>query len=111
MALTTAPWNMRTSDEDIDVSSTDDLAIQGSLIKASIFYRYDVQAGFMSDAKLQKDVKFKLVCALADYMLATNLVNTTIEDDPVRNGFIVRARCFVTPNDQVKLLRKFSKKI
>ena len=78
------------------------IAIQGKMITVSY------AMGMESIARLDKEdrIKYELARLLVLEMLKSGMIEFTKQSDPATFTTIFRARCFMTPNDQVQLLRK-----
>ena len=79
--------------------------IQGKMLTVS----YAIHAMRMeSIAGLDKEdkIKHELARQLALKMLKSGMIEFTKQSDPATFTIIFRARCFMTPNDQVQILRK-----
>ena len=50
-------------------------------------------------------IKEKLMKDMLQYMLNNNYIEFTNQYDPLNNEFIYRARAYLVPDDQVRLLR------
>lgn len=57
-------------------------------------------------SKLENTIKDELVRDIAIEMLKSGLIEFTRQSDPTTDTITYRARCFMTPNDQVQILRK-----
>jgi hypothetical protein len=55
---------------------------------------------------LEIKIKEELVSDIAHKMLESGLIEFTRQNDPTTDTITYRARCFMTPNDQVQILRK-----
>ena len=76
--------------------------IQGKMLTVSY------AMGMESIARLDKEdrIKYELARLLVLEMLKSGMIEFTKQSDPATFTTIFRARCFMTPNDQVQLLRK-----
>ena len=76
--------------------------IQGKMITVSY------AMGMESIARLDKEdrIKYELARLLMLEMLKSGMIEFTKQSDPATFTTIFRARCFMTPNDQVQILRK-----
>jgi hypothetical protein len=52
------------------------------------------------------EIKRKMIYELAEEMAKSNMIEFTKQNDPTTDTITYRARCFMTPNDQVQILRK-----
>ena len=55
---------------------------------------------------LENAIKIELASDIAHEMLKSGLIEFTRQSDPTTDTITYRARCFMTPNDQVQILRK-----
>ena len=89
---------------DDDVSfQTQDYAIGGRMITVKITWD-DLQHMKMGDEEWRIHIRQKLANQLALAMLDQHLMETTSIQDPM-GRHIIAARCYLAPNDQVKILR------
>lgn len=83
--------------------STKDYAIGGKLCCATIT---------ISDMEMIDDKEFiknRLASELTKFILEQNLVEFTQMLDPVTFGTKIRARVYLTPNEQIKIVRTMIK--
>lgn len=59
----------------------------------------------MADLQVRDEFKKRIVSLLATYMLENNLVETTQYVDKIDYTKKVNVRCYLAPNDQIKILR------
>lgn len=52
------------------------------------------------------EIKRKMIYELAEEMARSGMIEFTKQNDPTTDTITYRARCFMTPNDQVQILRK-----
>lgn len=81
-----------------------DLPIGGKLVEG-IFEHSAEKAMMMDDDSYRDFVKEHLAHQLVKTLIENNLVEFTSQRNPVTYNDAIRIRCYVTPNDQVKLLR------
>lgn len=55
---------------------------------------------------IKTHIKENLLKRLVNHMLENKLAEFTVTDDPVNASKLYRVRCFVTPDEQVRLIRK-----
>ena len=82
--------------------------IQGKMLTVSYAIhamRMESIAGLDKEDKEDK-IKHELARQLALKMLKSGMIEFTKQSDPATFTTIFRARCFMTPNDQVQILRK-----
>ncbi len=104
MAIAQA-WSPKDSDDIFDSIKTYDYAIGGKMVVAK--YEYN-DLDMVLDDKMKSAIRSQLVHQIADYMFQNNMVEFTQMKTP-QFTIIVRARCYVAPNDQVKILRSVHK--
>lgn len=85
--------------------SLHEYAIDGKMITASCCVH---NLGIMSDA-IKDTIRKNLIHQIAEYILGNNLVEFTQMKAPTSLEIVVRARCFMVPDDQVKILRSVYK--
>lgn len=94
--------------------TTRDYAIGGKLVTGTATMDEDffelMQHG---DAAAKRNIKKSLISQLAEYMLENNLVEFTQSKSINPNTFhpvlVVKVRAFITPDDQVRILRTIDK--
>ena len=63
-------------------------------------------AGLRPDLDKEDKIKYELARLLMLEMLKSGMIEFTKQSDPATFTTIFRARCFMTPKDQVQILRK-----
>ena len=88
-----------------------EVPIQGQLICAQIeLDDADLVMASKSDDEAKHLIKMQLAQKIAEYMFDKGMVEYSIQDNgPAYCTKTVRARAFVAPNDQVKILKVHSK--
>jgi len=90
--------------------TTHDYVIGGKLVqgkaKVSEHYRTLMESG---DQHAVYEVKQDLLRQMLNFMLENKLVEFTWKDDHITGDRIIVLRTFVTPNDQVRILRLANK--
>lgn len=84
-----------------------DHEIGGKMIVASMSIAEEL-ALRLTDQALKDNIKKELAVQLAMYMLENNLLEFT-QVDHIFGAKDIKCRAFLTPNDQVKILRTYSK--
>ncbi len=82
-----------------------DYAIGGKMVIATC---HITELQMLTD-KVKREVRQDLIHQMANYILENKLVEFTQIQDPSNLNTIVRARCYLAPNDQIKILRTASK--
>ena len=95
---------------DIDVG-VHEVPIQGQLICAQIEVDdSDLMVASKSDDEAKHLIKMQLAQKIAEYMFDKGMVEYSIQDNgPAYCTKTVRARAFVTPDNQVRLLKIHAK--
>ena len=105
MAINTPPlWTNQVDPFEATFDVTD-VAIGGKLLQANIQLTTMEQSSFLSDDDFKRMIKQKIASELARVMIESNLVEFTHMISHVEGTTNVYARCYLAPNDQVKLLR------
>ena len=78
--------------------------IQGQMVTAEF-----TLTGLDKDRMTDDQIKSKLLFFLADEMMRQKCVEFTKQDDFVSNVTVARARIFVTPDTNVRILREMKK--
>ena len=97
------------SDGEVDISY-DEYAILGKMITAQYTSSPKEQISFSSSQSWHHFVKEKLATELGRAMIRANLISFSLQDDIQNIVTHYRARCYVTPDDQVRLLRALKKR-
>lgn len=105
MAITQKQTWLDPKDDLININ-TYDYPIQGKMIVAT--YNFNELSTILTD-EVKDEIRNRLIHQIADFILQNKLVEFTQVKDPVSYSTIVRARCFITPNEQVKILRSVHK--
>lgn len=92
---------------------TSDFAIGGKLIRGSIVIPIDTleNTNFRTDEELKEQIRKDLAYRLAEQILQNKLCEITQRDDPVTLSKHIMMRCYLAPNDQVKILRVYNANI
>jgi hypothetical protein len=106
MAIAQA-WNQNNPTDFFPNINTHEYAIQGKMVVAS--YRITSLKAIEMTADVKDEIRKTLIHQIADYVLQNKLVEFTQITDPVTLDLLVRARCFITPNDNVQILRSLHK--
>lgn len=85
--------------------SLHEYAIDGKMIEASCcVHNLDIMSDDIKDT-----IRKQLIHQITEYILGNNLVEFTQMKAPTSLESVVRARCFMVPDDQVKILRSVYK--
>lgn len=82
-----------------------DVAIGGKLVRGTIHVPDHKMVAINSDHEFKQYFKTKMATQLAEYMISNGLVEFTQIRDHTPFDTIVYARCYLAPNDQIKILR------
>lgn len=80
--------------------------IQGKMLVASRSIGMLPLTRALDQSTLENAIKQEMASELALEMLKSGLIEFTRQSDPTTDTITYRARCFMTPNDQVQILRK-----
>lgn len=83
------------------------LTIGGKLVTATVAIS-QMDDLLIPEAQLKDEIKRKLLQDLVDYLLQNKLCEFTMQDDLSRGTKLYRARCYVAPDEQVKLIRVYN---
>ena len=78
--------------------------IGGKLLTVSYRLNHILTQNFL-DGNYREEVKKEMAEFMARYILENNLAEFTSMDDPLSQTKILNMRCYLAPNDQVKILR------
>lgn len=84
-----------------NTSSAPTQTIQGKMIQ--VMEEVDLQ---IIESRDPKEIKMAMVTKIAEEMINSKMIEFTSEKDQLGLKVKVRARAFLTPDDQVRLLRK-----
>jgi hypothetical protein len=79
-------------------------AIGGKMVKASVVASEAAMMN-MTDDEWRRYIKTQLATQLALFIIDNGLCEFTTWNDPMRMGKGVGVRCYLAPNDQIKILR------
>ncbi len=80
-----------------------DVAIGGKLVRGTI--RVPELKMMYADHEFKQYLRSSMAQQLAEYMISNGLVEFTQMRDNITLDTLVNARCYLAPNDQVKILR------
>ena len=80
--------------------------IQGKMLTVSRSMGMEPLTRSLDRSTLENTIKIELASDIALEMLKSGLIEFTKQNDPTTDTITYRARCFMTPNDQVQTLRK-----
>ncbi len=103
MAINTPNWGI---DPYSDFTFTyKDIAIGGKLVQGTIRVPEHKIVSYGSEHEFKQFLKTSMARQMAEYMISNGLVEFTQMRDNITYGTLVKARCYLAPHDQVKLLR------
>lgn len=82
-----------------------EVAIGGKLVQGSIRLNEDKMMQVQSDYMLKEYMRNAMAVQMGEYMISNGLVEFTQMKDHITLDTVVNARCYLAPNDQVKILR------
>lgn len=77
-----------------------------TLIQGKMIVVTEIHDDFQFSAIPKDEIKRQIALKLAYEMMEKGSIEFTQERDPLHMKVMVRARCFVVPNDQVQILRE-----
>jgi hypothetical protein len=86
-----------------------EFAIQGKLVKLSATLSELERMKFFSDKQFIEHIKTDLALKLADFIVTNKLIEFVYNQNPYDFSTRVDCRCYIAPNDQVKILRIYEK--
>jgi hypothetical protein len=103
MAINTPNWGI---DPYTDFNFTyKDVAIGGKLVTGTIRIPEHKMVDVLSDHEMKQYLRTSMATQMGEYMISNGLVEFTQMRDNISFDTIVKARCYLAPNDQVKILR------
>ena len=100
------PWNGPVGDFDF---TTQDYAIGGKMVRVSATMSEEFSMHLATDYEARERIKEDISIKMAKFMLENKLVEINQMTDPSTMGIVVVARCYLAPNDQVKILRTMAR--
>ena len=93
-------WN----DEELTFK-TKDYPIGGKIVSTSLEITFADTDRFLSDDDFKNAIKERMATHLVKCMMENNLIEFTKIEDSTTGSYRLHARCYLAPNDQVKILR------
>ena len=113
MAMTTYKFEdhslMPFMDPDLDVVY-EEYGVRGTMITVNYTSSNYDAASYKSVAEFQDYIKTKLAMQISKAMINEKFVSFTLVEDIDCNATNYRARCFATPDDQVRLIKNLKYK-
>ena len=105
MAINTPPlWTQEIDSFEATFKCTD-IAIGGKLLQARLEVSATNEMQLLSEDDYKRAIKQKIASELARVMIESNLVEFTQAKNVHDYSTTIHARCYLAPNDQVKLSR------
>lgn len=106
------PWHHTIDDAPFESTlATKEFAIGGKLLQSEIQLSATDEMMFQTNDEYKRTIKQKMAYELARAMIECNLIEFTQVADAQTFGRTVYARCYLAPNEQVKILRTHYGKI
>ena len=103
MAINTPNWGI---DPYSDFTFTfKEIAIGGKMVCGTIRVSEDKMMAVQSDHMLKQYLRTSMATQMGEYMISNGLIEFTQMRDNISFDTLVKARCYLAPNDQVKILR------
>jgi len=85
--------------------NTKDYPIGGKLVGTSLDITFADVDRFLTDEDFKDAIKGRMATALVKFMIENKLIEFTKIQEPTTASFRLHARCYVTSDDQVRILR------
>lgn len=103
MAINTPKWGV---DPFFDFNFTyEEIAIGGKLVTSTICVPEHKIVSYGSEHEFKQFLKTSLARQMSEFMISNGLVEFTQMRDSITYDTLVKARCYLAPNEQVKILR------
>jgi len=103
MAINTPNWGINPySDFNFTYK---DIAIGGKMVTGTIRVPEHKMLSYGTEQEFRQFLKTSMAHQMTEYMISNGLVEFTQMRDNITFDTLVRARCYLAPNDQVKILR------
>ena len=83
-----------------------DYAIGGKMLAVAVQIDDIEMMSVMSNEKAKEMMRSQLAYQLADAMIKEKLIEITQMPDPTRLGHRITARCYLAPDETIKVLRR-----
>lgn len=80
--------------------------IKGQMVMGQVILKEIDLINIPLGVDIKTHIKKNLLKRLINHMLKNKLAEFTVTDDPLNASKLYRVRCFVTPDEQVRLIRK-----
>lgn len=98
------PAQFNWADEEFTFKTTE-YPIGGKLLSGSLEISFADTTRFLTDDDFKNAIKQKMATHLVKCMMENNLIEFTKIENHLTNSYRLNARCYLAPNDQVKILR------
>ena len=99
-----SPAQFNWNDEELTFK-TMDYPIGGKLLSTSVDITFADTNRFLTDDDFKNAIKQRMATHLVKCMMENNLIEFTKIEDSKTGSYRLHARCYLAPNDQVKILR------
>ena len=99
-----SPAQFNWNDEELTFK-TKDYPIGGKIVSASLEITFADTDRFLTDDDFKDAIKARMATALVKFMMENKLIEFTKIQDASNDSFKLHARCYVTSDDQVRILR------
>jgi hypothetical protein len=99
-------WNPA---DDLFIPGVQEFAIGGKLMSIKYEIAHTEAIANWDEATWKEHIRQKVVNALVEKIMQEKLVEITVSDNLLTQGKTIHARCYLAPNDQVKILRTLTK--
>jgi hypothetical protein len=82
-----------------------EIPIGGKLVTSTVRISADKMVIVCSDHELRKNLRSSMAQQMGEYMISNELIQFTQMQDPITYDVLIKARCYLAPSDQVKILR------
>lgn len=82
-----------------------DVAIGGKLVQGTIRLSEDKMVMVHSDYEMKQYLRSSMAQQMCEYMISNGLIEFVQMKDNLSFDTIVKSRCYLAPNDQVKIIR------
>lgn len=106
MAVNTPKWSINPYPDFDDFNFTyKDVVIGGKMVQCTIRVTDNKMLSYGTEQEFRQFLKTSMAHQMAEYMISNGLIEFTQLRDNVTFDTLVKARCYLAPNDQVKILR------
>ena len=99
-----SPAQFNWNDEELTFK-TKDYPIGGKIVSTSLEITFADTDRFLSDDDFKRAIKERMATHLIKCMMENNLIEFTKIEDSMTGSYRLHARCYLAPDDQVKILR------